>query len=52
MSTTILDHREFKELQPAYGLWKQYMPEKAAYRFPAEGLDKAERLDSVKVWQR
>ena len=42
MSTIILDHREFKELQPAYGLWKQYVPGRAAYQFGARDLAEAE----------
>jgi dienelactone hydrolase len=46
VSTTILDNRELKELQPAYALWKQYAPEKAAYRFRAESLAQAHQ------WQR
>jgi dienelactone hydrolase len=46
MSTTILDPRKLKELQPAYGLWKQYAPEKAAYRFRAESFAQAQQ------WQR
>jgi len=36
MSTTILDYRELKDLQPAYGLWKLYAPEEAPYRFCAQ----------------
>jgi dienelactone hydrolase len=46
VSTTILDHRELNELQPAYGLWKQYAREEAAYRFEAESLAQA------KAWQK
>jgi dienelactone hydrolase len=42
MSTILLDHREFRELQPATGLWKQYTPSEAAYRFDAASLAQAQ----------
>jgi dienelactone hydrolase len=42
MSTTILDNKQFQDLQPAYGLWKQYQPENAPYRFCAKTLAAAE----------
>jgi dienelactone hydrolase len=51
MSTILLDHREFKELQPAYGLWKQYAPSEAAYRFDVERLAQADRLGRAEAWQ-
>jgi dienelactone hydrolase len=41
VSTTLLNHREHKELQPAYGLWEQYAPQRAAYHFQAENLAQA-----------
>jgi len=43
MSTTVLDFREFHELQPARALWQQYAPGEAPYRFQAESLAQAER---------
>ena len=36
MSTTILDNRKIRKLQPAYGLWQLYAPEDAPYRFQAK----------------
>jgi dienelactone hydrolase len=42
VSTTILDSREQPELQPAYGLWKQYRPEDAPYRFCAQNVGEAQ----------
>jgi dienelactone hydrolase len=42
MATKILDPKSNQHLQPAYGLWQQYQPEKAKYAFRArtraEGL--------------
>jgi dienelactone hydrolase len=45
VSTIPLDHHELKALQPAFGLWRQYAPEQATYRFQAE------RLDQASAWQ-
>jgi len=41
MSTTILDRRGLKGLQPAQGLWNLYAPEKAPFRFRAQSLSEA-----------
>jgi dienelactone hydrolase len=46
MSTTILDNKQIQELQPAYGLWRQYAPTKAPYGFRAETRAQAEH------WQK
>ena len=46
MSTKTLDPKELGELQPAYGLWEFYTPEKALYHFEARIRAEAER------WQR
>jgi dienelactone hydrolase len=46
MSTAILDKTRFKELQPAYALWKRYQPGKAPYAFHARSPAAARR------WQR
>jgi dienelactone hydrolase len=42
MSTKILDSRQNKPLQPAYGLWQQYQPENARYAFRAKTLLEAQ----------
>ena len=47
MSTAILDHQDIEELQPAYALWKQYMPERAPYRFQAETVAQAKQWQNV-----
>lgn len=36
MSTTLLDFRTIRELQPAHGLWQLYDPDSALYRFRAD----------------
>jgi dienelactone hydrolase len=41
MSTTILDNKTLKDLQPATGLWKLYAPEKAPHRFRAQSVSEA-----------
>ncbi len=46
MSTTLLNNRELQELQPAYGLWQLYAPQKALYQFHAESLAEA------RAWQK
>jgi dienelactone hydrolase len=46
MTTTILNNREMKQLQPAYGLWRLYAPQKAPYRFRAQNLTQA------RAWQK
>ena len=46
MSTTLLDYRESKELQPAHALWQRYTPERAPHRFQAASLSQANQ------WQR
>lgn len=42
MSTKILNPKENPKLQPAYGLWQQYQPEKARYAFQAKTLTEAQ----------
>lgn len=42
MSTKILDPKENPKLQPAYGLWQQYQPEKARHAFRAKTLAEAQ----------
>ena len=42
MSTKILDNKKLKRLQPAHGLWKQYAPDHAPYRFQATSLAEAQ----------
>lgn len=42
MSTKILDPKEHPVLQPAYGLWQLYDPQKAPYRFQANTRSEAE----------
>ena len=42
MSTKMLDAKEHKGLQPAFGLWGLYAPEKAPYRFRAQNRVEAE----------
>jgi dienelactone hydrolase len=42
MSTRILDPKEHAALQPAYGLWQLYDPQKAPYRFQANTRQEAE----------
>lgn len=42
MSTTLLDPKQFKELQPAYGLWNLYHPESAPYHFDAKTEEEAQ----------
>ena len=42
MSTRILDPKEHTALQPAYGLWQLYDPQKAPYRFQANTRQEAE----------
>jgi dienelactone hydrolase len=46
MSTTKLNPAEIKELQPGYGLWQLYQPEKAPLRFQAHGESQA------RAWQK
>jgi len=46
MATTRLDSRKLKALQPAFGLWERYAPEKARHRFRAQNLSAARR------WQK
>ena len=41
MSSVILDNRADERLQPAYGLWQIYSPEKAPYRFRAKNRSEA-----------
>ena len=41
MSTRILESKKEKRLQPAYGLWRQYTPEKANYAFRAQNVKEA-----------
>ena len=41
MSSTILENREDERLQPAFGLWKLYKPEKAPYHFHARNIIEA-----------
>jgi dienelactone hydrolase len=41
VSTTILDHKMLKDLQPATGLWALYAPEQAPYRFHARSASEA-----------
>ena len=43
MSTTSLDSHRNQPLQPAFGLWKQYQPEKARYAFNAKTLLEAQK---------
>jgi len=43
MATKILDERKQKELQPGYGLWKQYRPSEAEFAFKAENAAAARR---------
>jgi len=42
MSTKILDPKAHTALQPAYGLWQLYEPQKAPYRFQANTRQEAE----------
>jgi dienelactone hydrolase len=46
MGTTILDHRELRDLQPAQALWNLYKPENAPHRFDAADCVSRE------AWQR
>jgi dienelactone hydrolase len=46
MATTPLDSRKLKALQPAFGLWERYAPEKALHHFRARNLSEA------KSWQK
>ncbi len=49
MTPTLLDPAELEPLQPAYGLWELYAPERAEHRFRAEDVEEARRWqDSVR----
>ena len=41
MSTINLDNKHDETLQPAFGLWRQYMPENATHGFKAKTKDQA-----------
>jgi dienelactone hydrolase len=43
MTSKVLNNKELVELQPAYGLWKQYRPPQAPRRFRASTLQEAQR---------
>ncbi len=43
MSTTILDYKSLKPLQPAHALWQLYRPQDAPYRFAACTVSEAQR---------
>jgi dienelactone hydrolase len=47
LSTVHLDYKEIPELQPAHGLWKQYSPECAPYRFQAESAAQAQQWQTA-----
>ena len=42
MGTRQLDNQQLHDLQPAYGLWKQYQPENARYGFRSKSLAEAQ----------
>ena len=42
MSTRILESKSEKRLQPAYGLWRRYDPERASYAFRAKNVQEAQ----------
>ena len=46
MSSKILTHKEFPALQPSHGLWSQYRPEEAPFRFRADSLTAAQDWQS------
>lgn len=42
MSTRILSHKDYPDLQPMHGLWGLYHPEEAPLRFQAQSIPEAE----------
>ena len=47
MNDKTSDHHPADELQPAHGLWKQYAPKKAPYRFQARTAEQARKWQTA-----